>query len=114
MIPGILAVPTLDEDGDKIQFAKKILFKVLRSLPLTDDAAPWPSRESASAVINSQFAPILPYGEWPILLRVMGKTSVDGRYLSLTELRTLFVERCLPPRIIQRLRPSSATQSATT
>jgi len=60
VIPGILAVPTLDEDGDKIQFAKKILFKVLRSLPLTDDAAPWPSRESASAVINSQFAPILP------------------------------------------------------
>jgi hypothetical protein len=60
VIPGILAVPTLDEDGDKIQFAKKILFKVLRSLPLTDDAAPWPSRESATAVINTQFAPIVP------------------------------------------------------
>lgn len=42
-------------------------------------------------------------GEWPILLRVMGKTSSDGRYLSLTELRTLFVERRLPPRITQRL-----------
>lgn len=60
VIPGILAVPTLDEDGEKIQFAKKILFKVLRSLPLTDDAAPWPSGASASAVINSQFAPVLP------------------------------------------------------
>ena len=30
-------------------------------------------------------------GEWPIL-----------RYLSLTELRTLFVDRCLPARITQR------------
>jgi hypothetical protein len=42
-------------------------------------------------------------GEWPILLRVMGKTSADGRYLSLTELRALFVGRCLPARITQRL-----------
>jgi hypothetical protein len=32
VIPSILAVPTLDEDGDKIQIAKKILFKVLRSV----------------------------------------------------------------------------------
>jgi hypothetical protein len=42
-------------------------------------------------------------GEWPILLRVMGKPSGDGRYLSLTELRTLFVERRLPPRITRNL-----------
>ena len=42
-------------------------------------------------------------GEWPILLRVMGKNSAGGRYLSLTELRTLFVDRCLPQRIIQRI-----------
>jgi hypothetical protein len=42
-------------------------------------------------------------GEWPILLRVMGKTSPEGRYLSLTELRRLFVDRCLPARITQRL-----------
>jgi hypothetical protein len=42
-------------------------------------------------------------GEWPILLRVMGKTSVEGRYLSLAELRGLFVEQRLPPRITQRL-----------
>ncbi len=42
-------------------------------------------------------------GEWPVLLRVMGKTSTDGRYLSMTELRTLFVDRCLPARITQRL-----------
>jgi hypothetical protein len=42
-------------------------------------------------------------GEWPILLRVMGKTSAGGRYLSLSELRMLFVERRLPSRITQRL-----------
>jgi hypothetical protein len=50
-------------------------------------------------------------GEWPILLRVMGKTSVDGRYLSLTELRTLFVEQRLPPRITQRLTQTTATSA---
>jgi hypothetical protein len=42
-------------------------------------------------------------GEWPILLRVMGKASVQGRYLSVAELRTLIVDRRLPQRIIQRL-----------
>ena len=48
-------------------------------------------------------------GEWPILLRVMGKTSVDGRYLSVSELRTLFVEQRLPPRITQRLAQTTVT-----
>jgi hypothetical protein len=47
-------------------------------------------------------------GEWPILLRVMGKNSLDGRYLSLTELRTLFIEQRLPQRITQRLTPTTA------
>jgi hypothetical protein len=42
-------------------------------------------------------------GEWPILLRVMGKTSAEGSYLGLHELRTLFVDRCLPTRITRRL-----------
>src|ERR1700677_1313681 len=54
VIPGILAVPTFDEDGEKIQFAKKILFRVLRSLPLTDDAAPWSSRQGGSAVFYNK------------------------------------------------------------
>jgi hypothetical protein len=44
-------------------------------------------------------------GEWPILLRVMGKASANGRYLSLLELRTLLVDRRLPLRITERLRP---------
>jgi hypothetical protein len=52
-------------------------------------------------------------GEWPILLRVMGKTSAEGRYLSLTELRALFVERHLPPRITQRLAKTTRGPSAT-
>ena len=60
VIPGILAVPTLDEDGDKIPFVKKALFRALRSLPLIDEAAPWSSLEHASAVITTQFESILP------------------------------------------------------
>ena len=44
-------------------------------------------------------------GEWPVLLRVMGKASTRGRYLSLEELRVLFAERRLPPRIRGRLEP---------
>jgi hypothetical protein len=50
-------------------------------------------------------------GEWPILLRVMGKSSADGRYLSVTELRTLFVERRLPQRIARRLTEATKTRS---
>jgi hypothetical protein len=42
-------------------------------------------------------------GEFPILLRVMGKPSAQGRYLSVTELRTLFLDCRLPQRITQRL-----------
>jgi len=42
-------------------------------------------------------------GEWPILLEVMGKEGNDGRFLSLKELRTLFVDRKLPPRMMKRL-----------
>lgn len=46
-------------------------------------------------------------GEWPPLLEVMGKEGVDGRYLSLEELRALFVERRLPTRMLARLGPAS-------
>ena len=42
-------------------------------------------------------------GEWPILLEVMGKEAQEGRFLSLEELRTLFVSRRLPPRMMKRL-----------
>jgi hypothetical protein len=42
-------------------------------------------------------------GEWPILLKLMGKQGKTGRYLSLVEVRDLFVERRLPERMSRRL-----------
>lgn len=42
-------------------------------------------------------------GEWPVLLRIMGKGEGDQRYLSVAEVRTLFTERRLPQRINTRL-----------
>ncbi len=42
-------------------------------------------------------------GEWPILLKVMGKQGKTGRYLSLKEVGELFVERRLPERMSGRL-----------
>jgi hypothetical protein len=42
-------------------------------------------------------------GEWPVLLHVMGKGEGEQRYLSVAEVRTLFVERRFPDRIVGRL-----------
>jgi hypothetical protein len=42
-------------------------------------------------------------GEWPVLLKVMGKNEGADRYLSLEELRVLFSERRLPERICERI-----------
>ena len=42
-------------------------------------------------------------GEWPVLLNIMGKGEGDERYLSVAEVRTLFVERRFPDRIVARL-----------
>jgi hypothetical protein len=47
-------------------------------------------------------------GEWPVLLLVMGKPSTDGPYLSVPELRTLFVKHRLPQRVIARLKGRGA------
>jgi hypothetical protein len=49
------------------------------------------------------YYPILMRGEWPVLLRVMGKGRGSNRYLSVAEVRTLFVERRFPERIVARL-----------
>ena len=46
---------------------------------------------------------LLMNGEWPVLLNVMGKGEGKERYLSVSEVRTLFVERRLPERIVARL-----------
>jgi hypothetical protein len=49
------------------------------------------------------YYPMLMKGEWPVLLNIMGKGEGDERYLSVAEVRTLFVERRFPDRIVQRL-----------
>ncbi len=42
---------------------------------------------------------IMMNGEWPVLLRVMGKDGPDGRYLSVDEVRDLVSERRFPSRM---------------
>jgi len=46
-------------------------------------------------------------GEWPVLLQVLGKPGKKGRYLSLDDVRTLFVEQRLPARMTKRLKASA-------
>lgn len=43
-------------------------------------------------------------GEWPTLLEVMGKQGKAGRYLSLREVRMLFLKRKLPARMTRKLK----------
>lgn len=38
-------------------------------------------------------------GEWPILLKVLGKDGIEGRYLSLADVTLLFKEMRLPGRM---------------
>jgi hypothetical protein len=47
--------------------------------------------------------PIMMQGEWPVLLDILGKGEGENRYLSVAEVRTLFVDRRLPKRITDRL-----------
>jgi hypothetical protein len=47
-------------------------------------------------------------GEWPVLLKILGKGEGEERYLSVDEVRTLFVEKRLPERITKRLPKRSA------
>jgi cytochrome c5 len=53
---------------------------------------------------------LLMKGEWPVLLDIMGKGDGENRYLSVAEVKTLFVDRRLPDRINARLaaQPASA------
>src|SRR6202041_114461 len=46
---------------------------------------------------------LLMNGEWPVLLNIMGKGEGSDRYLSVAEVRTLFVDRKFPARIAARL-----------
>jgi len=49
------------------------------------------------------YYPMLMKGEWPVLLNILGKGEGEARYLSVADVRTLFVERKLPDRITSRL-----------
>ena len=49
------------------------------------------------------YYPLLMLGEWPVLLDIMGKGEGNDRYLSVAEVRTLFVERRFPDRIVALL-----------
>ena len=49
------------------------------------------------------YYPMLMKGEWPVLLNILGKGEGEARYLSVAEVRNLFVERKLPDRITARL-----------
>jgi hypothetical protein len=56
------------------------------------------------------YYPLLMKGEWPVLLKILGKGEGDERYLSVAEVRTLFVEKRLPERITARLpKPAGKT-----
>jgi hypothetical protein len=70
--------------------AKEIDTYMAANLARAGDAARW-------------YYSILMKGEWPVLLRIMGKGDGDDRYLSVGEIRTLFVERRFPDRIVARL-----------
>lgn len=70
--------------------AKEIDTYMAANLARAGDAARW-------------YYSVLMKGEWPVLLRIMGKGDGDDRYLSVGEIRTLFVERRFPDRIVARL-----------
>jgi cytochrome c5 len=57
---------------------------------------------------------LLMNGEWPVLLKILGKGEGDDRYLSVAEVRTLFVERKFPARIVARLAQPLAPRRLTT
>ena len=70
--------------------AKQIDTFMAANLKRAGDAARW-------------YYPMLMKGEWPVLLNILGKGAGDERYLSVADVRTLFVERRLPDRITARL-----------
>ena len=70
--------------------AKEIDTFMAANLKRAGDAAHW-------------YYPMLMKGEWPVLLKILGKGKGEERYLSVDEVRTLFVEKRLPERITTRL-----------
>jgi hypothetical protein len=75
--------------------AKEIDTFMKANLKRDGDAARW-------------YYPMLMKGEWPVLLKILGKGEGEERYLSVDEVRTLFVDKRLPERITARLpKPAS-------
>lgn len=70
--------------------AKEIDTFMAANMKRAGDAAHW-------------YYPLLMKGEWPVLLNILGKGDGDERYLSVAEVRTLFVEKRFPDRIVARL-----------
>lgn len=70
--------------------AKEIDTFMAANLERAGDAARW-------------YYPLLMKGEWPVLLKIFGKGEGNARYLSVAEVRTLFIERRFPDRIVARL-----------
>ena len=58
---------------------------------------------SSSWALLHAYYPLLMLGEWPVLHDILGKGEGKDRYLSVAEVRTLFVERRFPDRIIALL-----------
>jgi len=79
--------------------AKEIDTFMKANLKRDGDAAHW-------------YYPMLMKGEWPVLLDILGKGEGDARYLSVAEVRTLFVERRLPDARDAFLRASTSTVDA--
>ncbi|UGY19741.1 hypothetical protein [Bradyrhizobium septentrionale] len=61
------------------------------------------NEQPPSYAILHGYYPLLMLGEWPVLLDIMGKGDGNDRYLSVAEVRTLFVERRFPDRIVALL-----------
>jgi len=70
--------------------AKEIDTFMAANMQRAGDAARW-------------YYPMLMKGEWPVLLKILGKGEGEARYLSIAEVRTLFVDRRFPDRIVARL-----------
>ena len=87
--------PNSDGGTERGLNAKQIKTYMADNRKRAGDAARW-------------YYPILMKGEWPVLLDFMGKGEGDERYLSVAEVKTLFVERQFPDRIAARLPPPSA------
>lgn len=60
VIPGFVAVPTLDENGEKLPWPARAVFATLNKLPLMDDDTPWASDAAAHDFVAAAYPDVLP------------------------------------------------------